>query len=367
MGGLPMSTPFFIFPAVRGIQAGKEYYISMCPLKIIPKIFLFNEEELLPEFRAQRIINKSRVPAIKSYIVNNPKSYTFSSLTASIDADVEFIPVSNSPEYYNIGSIKVPMCAKVVINDGQHRRAAIECALKERPELGDETISIVFFIDLGLEKSQQMFSDLNRYAIRPTKSLNVLYDHRDPFSNLIKELILKVKMFKGLVETEKSTLSNRSMKIFTLSGIFNATVELFKDLFDFSHEEKFKLAIHFWNTISENIQEWQQVLKKELAPVDLRKDFINGHTIALIALGKAGHDLIKSHPTDWKEILKKLRLINWRRDNSSVWEGRVTIGGRISNSRNNITLITNYIKSVLGLDLNDDEKTAESNYLVKVV
>mgnify|MGYP001342641817 CR=1 FL=1 len=38
----------YVFPSIRGVQAGREYYVSMCPLRIIPKIFLFNEEELVP-------------------------------------------------------------------------------------------------------------------------------------------------------------------------------------------------------------------------------------------------------------------------------------------------------------------------------
>ena len=37
---------------------------------------------------------------------------------------------------------------------------AIEEALKANPELGEETISIVLFIDEGLRRSQQIFSDL---------------------------------------------------------------------------------------------------------------------------------------------------------------------------------------------------------------
>ena len=45
------------FTAIRGIQAGKEYFVAMCPLRIIPKIFLFDEEEIVPpEHRAQRIL-----------------------------------------------------------------------------------------------------------------------------------------------------------------------------------------------------------------------------------------------------------------------------------------------------------------------
>ena len=69
------------------------------------------------------------------------------------------------------------MSAKFVINDGQHRRAGIEAALRENPELGDETIAVVFFLDVGLRRCQQMFADLNRYAVRPTTSLSILYDH----------------------------------------------------------------------------------------------------------------------------------------------------------------------------------------------
>ena len=86
-----MNTTFeYTFPAIRGIQAGREYYITMCPLRLIPKIFLFDEEELSPEIRAQRILNRARVPQISQYIVNNPKDYVFSAITASIDGSVDF-------------------------------------------------------------------------------------------------------------------------------------------------------------------------------------------------------------------------------------------------------------------------------------
>ncbi|MDB2184838.1 DNA sulfur modification protein DndB [Mycobacteroides abscessus subsp. abscessus] len=46
------------FPAIRGVQAGREYYVTMCPLRLIPRMFLFDEEELTAEMRAQRTLNK---------------------------------------------------------------------------------------------------------------------------------------------------------------------------------------------------------------------------------------------------------------------------------------------------------------------
>jgi DNA sulfur modification protein DndB len=356
---------FYTFPAVRGIQAGMEYYISMCPMRLIPKIFIFDEEELMPELRAQRVLNKARIPEISTYLIENPHSYVFSSLTASIDGTTEFISISADNKLYNIGHLRVPMSARFLINDGQHRRAAIEAAIKKNPGLGDETISIVFFIDLGLKRSQQMFSDLNRYAIRTTKSLSILYDNRDPFAIMVKDVTDKVPAFTGLVETEKSSISNRSHKIFTLSGIYHATVELLKDKQNLNIEDQKQLAIEFWRTVSDNIQEWNLVKISQLSAVDFRKNYISAHSIALVALGNVGSSLLNTNQFDWKATLSNLKEINWHRENTRIWEGRITINGKISATRINQKLISNYIKNMLGLTLDEDEEKLEKAYFVK--
>jgi DNA sulfur modification protein DndB len=203
----------YLFPAIRGIQAGREYYISMCPMRLIPQIFLFNEDELRPELRAQRILNKARVPEIAGYLLGRPRDYVFSALTASIDGDARFEPMGKEDAERSVGQLRIPMKARFVINDGQHRRAGIEAALRENPDLGDETIAVVFFLDVGLKRAQQMFADLNRYAVRPATSLSILYDHRDEDGFVTKALLQKVPVFTTLTETQRSTISNRSLKL----------------------------------------------------------------------------------------------------------------------------------------------------------
>src|SRR4051794_29245655 len=113
------------FPAIKGIQAGRGFYIAMCPLKVIPKIFVFDEEEVPPELRAQRTINRSRIPEIANYLIENRDSYVLSALTACVDAKVEFQPLADHGPQSSIGILSVPMDARILINDGQHRRAAI--------------------------------------------------------------------------------------------------------------------------------------------------------------------------------------------------------------------------------------------------
>lgn len=113
----------YAFPAIRGIQAGREFYVSMCPMRLIPKIFIFDEDELTPELRAQRVLNKGRLPALAKYILDNPDDYVFSALTASVDGDMNFESAATEGPAMRTGQLRIPMDARFLINDGQHRRS----------------------------------------------------------------------------------------------------------------------------------------------------------------------------------------------------------------------------------------------------
>jgi len=353
----------YVFPAIRGVQAGREYYVSMCPLRLIPKIFIFDGEELVPELRAQRRLNRSRVPAISRYLLKHKTDYVFSALTASIDSDVVFVPAGEESKSNRIGVLRIPMTARFVINDGQHRRAAIEMALREEPDLGDETIAVVFFLDVGLERCQQMFTDLNRYAVRPSKSLEVLFDHREDMSKVAKTVAERSVAFKDVVEPEKSTLSSRSRKLFTLSAIYSASEALLQGHESKPLDEQVETAISFWDEVAKYIPEWQLVRQKKMTSGDVRQDFVHSHGIALQALGNVGNALLRDHPQSWQDKLLPLGKLDWSRSNASLWEGRAMVGGRMTNSTQNVALTTNLLKSLLTLPSTPEEQRVENAFL----
>ena len=347
------------FEALRGIQAGREFFVAMCPLRLIPKLFLFAEEELPPELRAQRNLSRARVPAIAKYIVENPTEYVFSSLTASVDAEMLFEPFGDS-SLDTMGLLSIPLSARVVINDGQHRRAAIEEALKQAPTLGTETISVVFFQDLNLFRCQQMFADLNRHATKPTKSLGILYDHRDILARLTRRLIRDVETFKDFTEVEKTSISNRSTKLFTLNSIYQATdVFLRRANLDQGRQEAYTVASSYWTALGTAITDWARVRRREVSSSLLRSNYIHAHGVTLQALGRVGGDLIATHPHDWKRHLNGLEHLDWSRGNEQLWEGRALVGGRIVKGQRNIVLIGNVLKDVIKLPLDSEEKQAE--------
>ena len=347
------------FDAIRGIQAKREFYVAMCPLKIIPKLFIFNDYEIPPELRAQRIMKDSRIPAIKNYILNNPEDYTFSSLTASVDGTMKFTPAASLGEDGKLGRLYINMDSRLLINDGQHRRKAIEEALKENPGLGHEMISVVFFQDDGLKRSQQMFSDLNKNAVKPTKSLNILYDHRDKFSQFIVDLVGSVEIFEGRVELEKTSISNRSTNAFTLNGIADASLRLIglRKSRKPTEDEK-KLIKEYWEIVSKNIPEWQLLIQGKTSSSELRKSFVHTNTNCLNAIGIAGQIIIEQNPDSWKDVLKNLKKIDWSRA-SSDWEKRLILNGQMQKHAAGIDLAANVILQKCGISLSEDRQKIE--------
>ena len=348
--------PTLTFPVIRGLQARREYYVAMWTLRMLRQISIFDEDELPPELRAQRTLNRARIPEISDYILDNPEDYVFSAMTVSIDSQVSFEPL---PGQDRLGLLSVPMDARFIINDGQHRRAAIIEALNQRPELAFETIAVVFFLDIGLERCQQMFADLNRHAIRPSRSLGLLYDHRNDKARLAKLVVMKSDIFRDIVDMEKSSLAKRSRKLFTLSAFYNACADLVAGMATGNLSDDAALARGYWEAVAQHIPAWTRVLAGDMAASEVREGYIHSHGIALQALGQAGNALLQVYPDDWTQRLASLRNIDWSRGNARVWQGRALVGGRVVKGNTNLILTTNVITEALDLPLDPDERQVE--------
>lgn len=341
------------FSVVKGVQANREYYIAMLPLSVISKLFRNEHDYIAPEFRAQRCINEARIPEIRDYILNNRSNYVFSALSASIDGKIEFRP-SELDE--SIGILEVDMEAIFLINDGQHRKAAIEAALAEAPELAHETISVVFFEDAGLKRSQQMFADLNKHAVKTTMSLSTLYDSRDDLANAVKDVVLKVEFLSKYTDKEKDNLGKNSLKLFTLANFLRANRRILKD--EVVTESDRAFLLEYWKMIFQYIVEWKQLENKQIHKCDLREDYILTLSVTLQALGRLGRYFYENQSEIDK--LKRLSNVDWLRCNQE-WNGRmIDSHGKIVNNEDAIIKMCNLIKSKIGVALTREEEAKEN-------
>jgi DNA sulfur modification protein DndB len=320
-------------------MGGRQYYSLLISLSEIPHLFKFNDwEHCTPELRTQRVLNKARVPDITRYILANEDGYLFSSITASYSCPVKFVPSADNAE---IGTLEMELeNVEFIINDGQHRCAAIAAALKENPALGKEKISVLLFETESMDRLQQMFSDLNRFVQQTSKSLGMLYDRRDNLSALTMELAEHVDVFRDMVDKEKVTIPRRSPKLFTISALYEANEELLgkkiAEQGSTAYADVLKTAVEYWTELSKVIDDWQKVKNGDLTASDLRQEKINTHAVVLRALGGVGRTLLAKYPEGWQAKLKVLEKIDWRKSVGSsanpLWDDVcITAGSVVSN------------------------------------
>lgn len=350
------------FPAMKAVIGHREYYVTTMALSEIPHFFKFNDwAQFEPSQRAQRVLNETRVPEIVKYILDNEDGYIFSSITASFNSNPVFDPLD---EDGRMGTIEMDLeNMEFIINDGQHRAAAIARALKENPEIGKENISVLLFPMEDLDRLQQMFSDLNRFAHKTSKSLDILYDHRDNLSTLTKELEERVYVFQGMLEKERMSIGIRSPKLITMSALYDANAELLGSKIEEPGSPQFKerleRAASYWNAVSEVIHDWKSVKDRELHAAALRQEKINTHTVVLRALGGVGNALFEYHYNDWQRCLSALGDIDWRKAVSSrinpLWDNVCIVAGSVVSHRQARVATQAVLKDFLNLPKTNQE------------
>lgn len=346
------------FPAVRGWQAEKEYYIAMIPLRLLSKLFGNDDEYVPPEYRAQRRLNTTRIPVIKDYILDNRQSYVFSALAASVDGEYAFSPLSQSGD---LGILEISMDARFMIVDGQHRKASIIEAIAEDNTLGNETISVVFYEDKGLENSQQMFTDLNKHAVKTSNSIAELYDSRDPLAVITRSVISSIDFLNQFTDKEKDILGKFSSNFFTLNTFYKANKKIIKRADCNDDTERF--LKEYWTIVSQNIVPWNELVNKELSKVDLREHYIVTQAIIIQSLGVLGNYYFVNPEVDMCTSLVGLQKVDWLRS-APYWEGRVIRpNGTIINSNDAARLVCNILKNVLGIPLDKEDQNYENKFV----
>jgi DNA sulfur modification protein DndB len=329
-------------------MGSREYFVVLLPLAVVPRIIASPRSgQLPPEVRAQRKLNDRRIPEIARYILDNEEDWLFSSLTASFDEDAEFEPLNKINE--SLGILRLPLTTQLLINDGQHRRAAIERALEEDPTLGSQTVSVVLFPGENLERNQQMFSDLNRTVQKTSRSLNIMYDHRDPLNQITLSVAERIPLLAHRVEKEALSLAVRSAKFITISSLYDSIGEFLGPIPANSNEGEIGMledeVTDFWNSLTEIIPQWRDVADGNIRPAEARIEAINAHAVFFFAIGGVGHVL---RADSQMNLLPQLADVDWRRTNKE-WQGICMLGPDIVTRRQTRSALRQQILFKLGL------------------
>lgn len=165
----------------------------------------------------QRALTEGRAPEIGSYLISNKDRFFNSLVVAVYGGDPTWLEFDVSPTQTNPTTGDVPAWATNAFGflhlsgqetlfaiDGQHRLAGILNALKRKPELADDRISVIIVshktTDVGRRRTRKLFTTLNRSAIPVNKSDLIALDESDAAAIITRRLVEEHPYFsKGQV------------------------------------------------------------------------------------------------------------------------------------------------------------------------
>ncbi len=349
----------FSLPAIRGMQGGHAFYTAMCPIGLLPRLFPVGVEASTSD--APQVFRKAvpaRVREIAREILADPKDFHLAAVTISIENKVRF--VASSGKYrISAGELLIPLESRLIIVDGIHRIYGLQRALKECASLGDDSIAMLIHVDPDGSRRGHIYSDVKRHERSSAKSLRIGLDDRDEIARVTRELIEAVPVFVNAIELEKTAISNRSRKLFTLSALYQANQLLLADLKDTPYADRLNLATEFWGEVAAQIPAWAELVHGDTSAAEIRSGYVHCHAIGIAAIARAGRALFNQCPTAWQKRIKKLGSLDWSRSNAALWEGRAMIGSRLSKSNSAVARAGNAVKLHLGLKLTREERAME--------
>jgi len=338
----------YTFPATSGMQADKEFYTATIPFKYLVRLFKFDDEGVPADLRAQRKLNDSRAAAIADYILQNPRTFVMPAITASCDDRMSFTTLSTE---HGIGLLQIPIDACLLINDGQHRRRGIELAMRENPDLAEQSVSVTLFYDQGLHASQQMFADINSNANKPSGSINALYDLRNPYSQWVLNILEQRPAIKARIDLEAASPAKTSSNLWSLvaihkfvgmlTGISEKNIGRIPDL-----TVKTAEVVAFLDGLGV-IPCWKPMLEGTMGAEEVRERFVISHAVFLHALG-----LLGSRMEDHSQLAGLAGLDPAK--SSTMWHNRCVVQGKMRKTTDGIKSTAAVLMRLCGIELPEE-------------
>ena len=235
-------------PALKGRIGNTDYFLVVMPAQwvsnnlVIPSELEGWEEETIDE-RYQRRINWARVEgSIAPYLASDPNRFFGSLIVTVLNHEgmewepltgvVSGIPAAYKNQSLHIGYLSLSGAETMVPLDGQHRLAALGCAISGKnsngaeikgltpnPKVAADMVTLMLIKhDVGL--ARKIFNKVNRYA-RPTSKVDNLITSDDDFLAILAREIANSAFVPRLVNESSNTISARAEFVTTLSTIYS--------------------------------------------------------------------------------------------------------------------------------------------------
>lgn len=344
-------------PAIKGKIGDTVYYTANLTFQQVNQLIKKVDQELHTSTSLREEIQRSlsdNYIKIKQYILNDPEHFFNALVLAVYDGQPIWTEIRYELEdewYHNVGVLHFNGEENIFPVDGQHRVEGIKAALKERPELASETVSVILIghstTPIGMRKSRKIFSTLNRYA-KPVRLGDIIaLDEDDIVAIATREMLETYPLFQGdrmKATNTKSIPTNDKSSFTSLITLYECHLELFQLYFygttvtankvktilkkrpdDNTISSFISYLIVFWDSFQSSFTELHEYLSRETATAanDYRDMQTGGNIIfrpvSLLQMIKAiAYVKTVNHNISTLDILSRYNAID-RNVSSGLW------------------------------------------------
>jgi DNA sulfur modification protein DndB len=320
--------------------------------------------------------------AIGEYIVENVNGkFILPPLTLNVSEEIivhaQEYPEGGEPPTKN-GMLILPMSAKIDITDGQHRRSGIATAYRNLPRekqrlLDLSSVAVMITSEADVQQVHQDFADCSRTKPLASSQLAV-YDRRNPANALVIDLIDKVPLFTGKVDSTSNKLSKKSAAPFLTNQVRQVVKVLMTGGYgiselDFEDKARADLKsgnspeyiakrdayVTFLTEVFEAIPLLKEVstltpdLMKTRIPAFRDEGWVCLSATGLNILARLGFEMLRDNEPNWRDYVKRLTDLDWRRT-APIWKGNVVSedGDRILTAHKSFRLGVEVLKKEIG-------------------
>ena len=216
-----MAHETLLLPALRAAMGDWTYYIASMTLKDLSRRVTTATDLHQPKALDEEIQRslEPRATDIAEYLMRQPQRLFGTLVIGVYEGAPEWLEVEINERARpwtkddqrlegTIGLLRLSGSEQLFALDGQHRLRGTQQAIEEDPSLGEEEVAVIFVGHStdpgGLVRTRRLFSTLNRYAKKVSKSDIIRLDEDDAVAIVTRRLLDGHGLFTGRVALGKT-------------------------------------------------------------------------------------------------------------------------------------------------------------------
>lgn len=249
---------------------------------------------------------------------------------------------------FGAGAVKfgyavIPTNVELYVTDGQHRIEAIKKTIVDRPQLRDDSATVLVIREDDLDQIHQDFADCAKTKPIPP-ALLAAFDVSDVLAKLTRQLAKELVIFDGRIDKVSKTVGKDPSYLFTMNQLKVCTAEFLfgssrKQVIESRANQKkgesnllLAKAKYFYLEFSQNNDAWKPLLKpvSDTTNFDmytLRQQRIDFNSVGFQIISKIGHLIFFNKDFTREEQIKLIRAVanlDYTRE-STLWENNVVL------------------------------------------